>query len=65
MLVFLGLYVLGTSKVTPGWVLTYDRIHSSRLYSAAPREDCLDIPLSHIILSKPVDALSWEYQAPG
>ena len=30
-----GIYILATYEVLSGWVLTYDSVHSGRLYSVA------------------------------
>ena len=37
-------YVLATSKVTSGWLLTCDSVHSSWLYSAAPLKTMIWYP---------------------
>ena len=57
MLVVGVFYVPATSKVISRCVATYDRVHSWRLYSAAPLgNQATHIPLSRIILtlSEPV-----------
>ena len=35
----LEFYILATSKVISGWVLTYDSAHSWQLYNAVPLGD--------------------------